>query len=107
MDAAAEIKRMAPDGSTGFMLRGLIEGGGLHSAYQPIVDIRSLAVVGYEALARGPEGSPLATPAELFGAARRSGQLAELDRACREAGDPGCLGERPGRWRRAVRERRA
>jgi EAL domain-containing protein (putative c-di-GMP-specific phosphodiesterase class I) len=76
---------MSPDGSTAFMLRGLIDGSGLHSAYQPIVDIRSLAVVGYEALARGPEGSPLASPAELFGAARRSGQLAELDRACREA----------------------
>jgi EAL domain-containing protein (putative c-di-GMP-specific phosphodiesterase class I) len=85
MGGAAEIKRMAPDGSTGFMLRGLIESGGLHSAYQPIVDIRSLAVVGYEALARGPEGSPLATPAALFRSARRSGQLAELDRACRES----------------------
>ncbi len=67
------------------MLRGLIDSGGLHSVYQPIVDIRSLAGVGYEALARGPEGSPLASPAELFGAARRGGQLAELDRACREA----------------------
>jgi EAL domain-containing protein (putative c-di-GMP-specific phosphodiesterase class I) len=76
---------MPPNGSTAFMLRGLIEGGGLHSAYQPIVDIRTLAVVGYEALARGPEGSPLASPAELFGAARRSGQLTALDRACREA----------------------
>ena len=85
MAASAERKRMPPDGSTAFMLRGLIESGGLHSAYQPIVDIRSLAVVGYEALARGPEGSPLATPADLFGAARRGGQLAELDRACREA----------------------
>ena len=81
----AETKTMPPDGSSAFMLRGLIEGGGLHSAYQPIVDIGSLAVVGYEALARGPEGSPLASPADLFGAARRSGQLVELDRACREA----------------------
>jgi EAL domain-containing protein (putative c-di-GMP-specific phosphodiesterase class I) len=76
---------MAPDGSTAFMLRGLIAGAGLHSVYQPIVDIGSLAVVGYEALARGPEGSPLAHPAALFAAARRSGQLAELDEACREA----------------------
>ena len=76
---------MPPDGSTAFMLRGLIEGRGLHSAYQPIVDIRSLAVVGYEALARGPEGSPLASPRELFAAARRSHQVPALDRACREA----------------------
>jgi EAL domain-containing protein (putative c-di-GMP-specific phosphodiesterase class I) len=85
MRPAADMKGMPPDGSTGFMLRGLIEGGALHSAYQPIVDIGSLAVVGYEALVRGPENSPLASPADLFGAARRSGQLVELDRACREA----------------------
>ena len=76
---------MPRDGSTAFMLGGLIDGGGLHSAYQPIVDIRSLAVVGYEALARGPEASPLSSPADLFAAARRSNQVAELDRACREA----------------------
>ena len=44
MEFPADTKSMAPDGSTAFMLRGLIEGRGLHSAYQPIVDIGSLAV---------------------------------------------------------------
>jgi EAL domain-containing protein (putative c-di-GMP-specific phosphodiesterase class I) len=43
-----------------------------------------MAVVGYEALARGPEG-PLATPDALFAAARRDGVLADLDRVCRRA----------------------
>ena len=41
----------------------------IRSALQPIVDLGSMAVVGYEALARGPEG-PLSTPNALFAAAR-------------------------------------
>ena len=51
-------------------------------AFQPIVDLRDRAVVGYEALARGRDGTP---PEELFAAARAEGRLTELDRACRDA----------------------
>ena len=36
--------------------------------YQPITSLLDDSVVGYEALARGPEGSPLATPAARLGA---------------------------------------
>lgn len=42
-------------------------------------------MLGYEALARGPIGSPLESPAALFGAAYRAGRVAELDWACRAA----------------------
>ena len=51
--------------------------------FQPIVHMPSGAVVGYEALARGPEGSPLRTPDALFAAARADGLVAELDWLCR------------------------
>jgi EAL domain-containing protein (putative c-di-GMP-specific phosphodiesterase class I) len=53
---------------------------GLHCAYQPIVDLRSRQVVGYEALARGSAGGPLEAPEHLFAHARRrlSGGAAEL-----------------------------
>lgn len=54
-------------------------------AYQPLVDLYTGEVLGYEALARGPEG-PLEQPDQLFGAARRHGLLSELDRECRAAG---------------------
>jgi EAL domain-containing protein (putative c-di-GMP-specific phosphodiesterase class I)/DICT domain-containing protein len=53
--------------------------------FQPIVELDTGAVVGYEALARGPEGSPLERPDQLFAEARRAGRLAELDVACRTA----------------------
>jgi len=63
--------------------RALSEGG-LRSVFQPIVDLYSGFVVGYEALARGPEG-PLESPGALFPAAAAAGRLAELDRECRRA----------------------
>jgi EAL domain-containing protein (putative c-di-GMP-specific phosphodiesterase class I) len=72
--------------------------GLVRSVYQPIVRLPTGEVVAYEALARGPEGGPLAAPDALFGAARRFGRLAELDWACRVAAVEGALGaglERP------------
>src|SRR3954465_10838524 len=62
------------------------------SLYQPIFDITGgpkpvgeYPVVAYEALARGPKGSPLQYPDKLFGTARAAGRLAELDWVCRAA----------------------
>ena len=63
----------------------LVAAGGIHSLYQPIVDLYSGAILGYEALACGPRRHPLAGPAELFAAARVEGRLAELDRSCHDA----------------------
>jgi EAL domain-containing protein (putative c-di-GMP-specific phosphodiesterase class I) len=61
----------------------LLRRGGVRAVFQSIVDIDTSTVVGYEALARGPVGSPLERPAELFAAARAADCLAELDAACR------------------------
>jgi EAL domain-containing protein (putative c-di-GMP-specific phosphodiesterase class I)/DICT domain-containing protein len=64
---------------------------GVRSVYQPIVDLRSGSVVGYEALARGREGGPFEQPDLLFAAARERGLTAELDWACRAAAFEGAL----------------
>ncbi len=50
--------------------------------FQPIVDLGSGEPVAFEALARGPVGSPLAMPDLLFAAARGAGRVHELDRLC-------------------------
>jgi EAL domain-containing protein (putative c-di-GMP-specific phosphodiesterase class I) len=55
---------------------------GVRSVYQPIVDLDTGAVVGYEALARGPVGSSLESPGALFDEARAQGRVKELDGAC-------------------------
>ena len=64
---------------------------GIRSAYQPIVDLDTGAVVGYEALARGPVGSPLESPGALFAAAHAEGRVKELDGACWTAALRGAL----------------
>jgi EAL domain-containing protein (putative c-di-GMP-specific phosphodiesterase class I) len=54
--------------------------------FQPVVELVSQRPVGYEALARGPVGTELESPAALFDAARAAGRLDELDWLCqREA----------------------
>lgn len=52
--------------------------------FQPIVDLRRGRLLGYEALIRGPHGSPLQAPAALFGAALRAGRQLELELLCRQ-----------------------
>ncbi|GIG28397.1 EAL domain-containing protein [Cellulomonas marina] len=57
--------------------------GDVRSVFQPIVELGSGAVIAYEALARGPHGSPLEAPDALFAAARDVDRLRELDELCR------------------------
>ncbi len=59
--------------------------GLLQPVFQPIVDFRSRSLLGYEALIRGPQDSPLQRPDVLFATARAAGLGAELEHACREA----------------------
>lgn len=66
-------------------LQRIMNEGLLTPVFQPIIDFRIRALLGYEALIRGPEGSPLQLPDPLFGAARRAGLFLELEHACREA----------------------
>ncbi len=55
----------------------------VRSVFQPLVELETGRVVGYEALARGPAGTRLESPAALFAAAADGGWLAELDWRCR------------------------
>lgn len=56
----------------------------LYCVFQPVVDLDSGAVAGFEALMRGPVGSTLERPDQLLAEARRLGQLHVLDWAARE-----------------------
>lgn len=63
----------------------VVRNGHVQAVFQPVVHLATGAVVGYEALARGPHGTALERPTALFAAARQAGVLAELDWACRAA----------------------
>lgn len=64
---------------------------GIRSVYQPIVRLSDRRAIAYEALARGPLGSPLETPDALFAAARRLDLATALDWECWRAALRGAL----------------
>jgi EAL domain-containing protein (putative c-di-GMP-specific phosphodiesterase class I) len=72
-------------------LRRLLSARGIKAVYQPVVDLRSLEPVAYEALARGPSGSPLESPDRLFAIAGAAGLVPEVDAACRAAAIDGAV----------------
>ena len=63
-------------------LRRVLEDRALNTVFQPIFDFREGRIVGYEALVRGPEGSSLQSPYELFSAAQAAGLALELNIVC-------------------------
>ncbi len=64
-------------------LRRILASEAVTPLFQPIVHNDDGHVFGYEALTRGPKGSPLEMPDKLFATARRHRMLAELDMLCR------------------------
>ena len=63
----------------------VVADGSVHGLLQPVADLASGQVVAYEALARGPAGTELAAPLDMFRAAYAAGLSAPLDWACRLA----------------------
>lgn len=66
-------------------LRQIIADSQLCPVFQPILDFRARATLGYEALIRGPRDGALHRPDQLFAVARKNGLGLELEHACRVA----------------------
>lgn len=64
-------------------LKEIIIEENIRTVYQPIIDLSDGSVFAYEALTRGPEGSPMESPLMLFGVADQTNLSFELDRLCR------------------------
>ncbi len=65
-------------------LREILSQRRLQAVFQPIIDLRSGDLLGFEGLIRGPEDSKLHMPDALFKFARKAELLIELERLCRE-----------------------
>jgi diguanylate cyclase (GGDEF)-like protein len=95
--ALAEASRLSKRGggnTASPMLRDfreLLELGRVRAVYQPIVNLRGGSIFAWEALARGPVGSALESPAMLFDFAEEVGAIFALEKACREAAIQGFL----------------
>lgn len=55
----------------------------IQTVFQPIVDLDTLEIVGYEALSRGPKNTEFTSPLMLFTLAAEYGLSFELDTLCR------------------------
>jgi EAL domain-containing protein (putative c-di-GMP-specific phosphodiesterase class I)/GGDEF domain-containing protein len=74
----------AAEGERGAQLRAALDAlfvdDALSIHFQPIVDAVRPAVLGFEALCRGPSDSPLHSPLVMFEVAARYGRMVELER---------------------------
>jgi EAL domain-containing protein (putative c-di-GMP-specific phosphodiesterase class I)/GGDEF domain-containing protein len=76
-EQVTEIRREAPR-----QLRAVLKERGLATVFQPIFGFREGRILGFEALVRGPEGSAIESPFDLFSAAQDAGLALELNMAC-------------------------
>lgn len=67
-----------------FNLQKIIIEQNIRTLFQPIVDMQTLEVIGYEALTRGPKDTEFANPLLMFIIAGECGLSFELDRLCRK-----------------------
>ncbi|HUG53445.1 MAG TPA: EAL domain-containing protein [Vicinamibacteria bacterium] len=80
---SAELRRRLRERDQRDAVIEVIVNRSLWSAFQPIVQMETRDILGYEGLSRGPRGSPLEFPYALFGTAGRFDLVDELERACR------------------------
>jgi EAL domain-containing protein (putative c-di-GMP-specific phosphodiesterase class I) len=66
-------------------ISALIRTAGIEAFYQPIVNLRDLSVVAFEALARPLDGGPSEPIDGMFDTAKSLGLLRDLDWVCRRA----------------------
>ncbi len=81
-EITGETVTMARDGADAATFAALLESRQVTSVFQPLVHLVTGEVVGFEALSRGPKGSPFASATALFGQAAVAGLEAELDWVC-------------------------
>jgi EAL domain-containing protein (putative c-di-GMP-specific phosphodiesterase class I) len=76
-------------------LQRILTEGLLFPVFQPILDFRVRAILGYESLIRGPEDSPLHRPDQLFATAARCGARSIWSTP---AARPACVPLPPSAW---------
>ncbi len=92
---SAALLRNRSIGQDKGLLQEIILHDQLTPVYQPIVQLESADISGYEALIRGPRDSRMETPIALFSCADEVDLTFELDRACFRAALRSALGLEP------------
>ncbi len=93
--ASFELERVSRERVA--QLRRIIMDQTLSTVYEPIIELSSHRVLGYEALTRGPVGSGLESPQRLFSVAYQANLEYELDGVCRRIALQNARGIEPGK----------
>jgi EAL domain-containing protein (putative c-di-GMP-specific phosphodiesterase class I)/GGDEF domain-containing protein len=80
----AKLQRTRTEVKNKEKLQRIILDEKITTLYQPIVNLTTFEVIGYEALTRGPLNTEFETPIMLFALAEETGLVFELDRLCRK-----------------------
>jgi len=80
---SVQIQKAQVDFQTRCRLQDVLLAHEIRTVFQPIVDLQQGGLLGFEALSRGPEGTPQHSPINLFEAAAAADLVFELDRHCR------------------------
>jgi EAL domain-containing protein (putative c-di-GMP-specific phosphodiesterase class I)/GGDEF domain-containing protein len=80
-----ERRELRRERGWGAELRRIIRDSAVSTVFQPVVDLESRAVLGWEALARGPKDSMFEMPRTMFALSSRLGSSIDLDRLCRRS----------------------
>ena len=80
---SVRIEKMQADFQARCRLQDLLLGQQISTVFQPVLDLQRGGRLGFEALSRGPENTPLHRPVKLFEAAAAADLVFELDRHCR------------------------
>ena len=80
---SVRIQRMQLEFQTRCLVQELLLGDQVRTVFQPVVDLRTGGVLGWEALSRGPSGTDQQAPLNMFEAASAADLVFELDRHCR------------------------
>jgi EAL domain-containing protein (putative c-di-GMP-specific phosphodiesterase class I)/GGDEF domain-containing protein len=94
-DSCAREAEEAGDRMT--RLRQILAEEAIHTMVLPILDLRDGAVVGYETLSRGPEGTEFERPDKLFTVAYDADLVLRLERVCRKKAFEAATGLPEGR----------
>ncbi len=92
--ARFEVERVSRERSN--LLERIILEETLRTVYEPIIDLTSHGLIGYEALTRGPVDTGLESPQKLFSIAYRTNLEYELDSVCRRLALRNASGIEPG-----------
>jgi EAL domain-containing protein (putative c-di-GMP-specific phosphodiesterase class I)/GGDEF domain-containing protein len=82
-EESVRIQQMQAEFQKRCRLQDILLAEEIRTVFQPIVELKTRATLGFEALSRGPAGTAQQNPIDLFDAAEETRLTFELDRHCR------------------------